>query len=161
MKRAILYCHFLWSGALVFYHIWLQFIAVQSKVKFSTVQCITEQCGLTRDSTVQYDYYCSMMQYSTVLSLLPSCPHWQMGLLSKFYPTVFSLPSNMVFKEPGTGYWRLHFNRVLDEQRIADNSSLDPRSHEVIRSESASSPVILDKQGQWISDRVHILWMLI
>ena len=49
---------------------------------------------------------------------------------------------------PVTDFWRLHFNLVLGKKRIADNPSLNRRSYEVIRPESASSPVISTKKGR-------------
>ena len=58
----------------------------------------------------------------------------------------------------------LEFQPCVSKQRIAWNPSLHPRSYEHIRPESASSPVVSDKRGQWIfsktiahfSDHVHI-----
>ena len=49
-----------------------------------------------------------------------------------------------------TDFWRLHFNPVLGKQRIPDNPSLQSMSYEVIRPDSASSPLISDKKVQGI-----------
>ena len=69
-------------------------------------------------------------------------------------------------KSEFTDFGALHFNPMLARQRITDNSSIDRRSYEVIQPDSASSPVISDKQCQGIcsevivhfSDRVHTWW---
>ena len=56
-----------------------------------------------------------------------------------------------------TDFWSLHFHPALGKQRIADNPSLDQRSYEVIRPESASSPVISKKRDQGIFRGYHTL----